>query len=207
MTSRSSFMLALGLALATAAPAEAVEFLVFGGFGEPDDNEDASEDFKPGIGFGASLGGALTEDLALHAQAQFNVLEPEEDPPEGVDTSAGILLLSGAALVRIDLSESIEVLGGPAAGLFVMVATGKSGDREATASISGFHVGLEAGGLLKLTETIGVGPFVQYARLWATRACFEKKEGGKTSEECDDDPENKDDPAFWSVNVLLSMDL
>ncbi len=207
MRARLVFVATLFLCGALAAPAGAVELLLYGGMGEPDDAEDAAEDFKPGFGLGASVGGAVHKNLSLHAQAQYNMIELEKEPPAGVDYSAGIMLLSGVALAHLDRKGSLDVVLGPAAGMFALLSTAKQGETEASASVTGYHLGLQVGALFRLSKTATIGPLAQYSRLWATKTCVEVTQGGASDESCDDDPSNKNDPAFWSVNVALALEL
>jgi hypothetical protein len=178
-----------GAAAMAAGPLEVTPMV---GIGKP--SGEGSDNFSPGLRLGLSAGARLHPNISVHGMLGYDRLNPD-DVPSSADISVYMAGVQGAALFHV-IADRIDLALGPAVGLFYLHLSAQGLAAGGSASVRGYDLGLYATMLIAVNESLAVGPYFSFMRMWATKAC----ETLGPQETCDDSPEN-DDEGFWSLGL------
>lgn len=180
---RTRFIASLLTAALASTPvvASAVEIIPMLGIADFE-NEDGDADYDAGLALGVSIGGRLAEIFSLHGQLHYHRSTGSNDEVEG-----HLMTLQVAPLFHVVDNRTVNLMLGPVVGYFRQSAEILEGELDGfEASVDGAVFGAHAGLYFRLTDTLSLGPTVQYSKLYPSEACVEYR-GDSECREVDDD--------------------
>lgn len=182
--------------LSVAAPARAeVEGTVSAGMGKPTGDDGGQYDW--GLTLGGSVGGRVVDRFSMHGQLQLGLLNFDT----GADVSGQHWQIGLLPLVHLlERYQSADLFVGPALGWYRTGASGRALGVDYGGHVWGWHLGALFGALFQLNRDVGMGFYLQYARLFPQEACGRAFGYGG----CNDDPSDDGD-GFVSVGLALGF--
>jgi hypothetical protein len=182
-------LLILSVVLLSAIPARAAELEVMPMIGIGNLTGSDSEQFSAGAGFGLAVGGRFSPNFSLAGQLGYQVLSPDTD----LDVSFDMVRVQVVPALHFS-DPRIDFSIGPTLGMFFMDASTSVFGQTHSASAHGLELGITSALLFAVGAKVSLGPYLSWARLWATETCQQSN----SSEVCDSNPRNNDE-GFWTL--------
>jgi hypothetical protein len=184
---------ALLLSPSVARAGAALEIIPTVGTGKP--TGQGSDEYGLGFGFGLSAGARFGSAWSVHGQVDYEILNPDD---RYGSVSVDMVRLQIAPAYHF-VERAMDFSIGPTAGMFFVDASGTSyvPGGTSSASVRGVQLGLAMTLMVAINPKAAVGPYLSYARLWATKDCI-----GEGADQRCQTPDNHDE-GFLSAGLGL----